>query len=58
MCGILRGDPGREDGGKDEDGDEHDSDGGQRIVASYARERDGQGGHVRLRFTYNLVSLI
>ena len=31
--GILRRNPGREDGGKDEDGDQHDSDGGERIVA-------------------------
>ena len=38
---ILRSDPRREDCGKNEDGDEQDSDSRERIVVGYARERDG-----------------
>ncbi len=43
--GILRREPGSEQGEDQEDGDENDSGCCQRIVAGEAGERDGESGH-------------
>ena len=44
MSGILRRDPGSEDGEDNEDDYQHRARGRQRVVAGGAGERDGEGG--------------